>query len=109
MYVGRDFDPSDVGESELYCFDFVRDLQTGDTVTAAVWTCAVAAISEGTDAEASTRIDGDATFQGTKTFQRITGLQPGVIYRIQAIVSTQKGDEVSLWSHVESQPAAVQA
>lgn len=109
MYVGRDFDPSDTPESEPYCFDFVKDLPDGDTITGAVWTCAVAAISEAVDATPASRLSGSATFQGTKTFQRVVGLQPGVTYRLQAVVTTQQGNSISLWAHVEATPPGVLA
>ena len=101
MYAGRDFDPSDNPESELYCFDFVNDLPSGATISAATWSCAVAAISEATDADAATRLQDSPINQGTKSFHRVKNLQPGVTYRLQAVVDTNQGDKISLWAHVE--------
>ena len=101
MYCGRDFDPSDPGESEMYTFDFVKDMQKGDTIASVVWTCEVAEISEGTDEDAATRIDGLPTTSGTKTSQRVTNLTAGVTYALRAVVTTGFGDDVSLWGHVE--------
>ena len=106
MYVGRDFDPSDTGESERYTLDFVNDLQTGDAIAGATWTCEVAAKSSGADGEAASRIDGPAVYSGTKTTQRVTGMQPGVIYCLTATVTTTLQDVVSLWSHVECKEPA---
>jgi hypothetical protein len=106
MYVGRDFDPTDAGESERYSFDFVNDLQVGDAIAAAVWTCEVAAKSVGADAGAASRIDGPPVFTGTKTTQRVSGMVPGVIYCLTATVTTNLLDTVSLWSHVECKDPA---
>ena len=106
MYVGRDFNPSDIGESERFSFDFVNDLDTDDTITSATWTCAVAAKSEGTDGNAAACINGPAVFTGTKTSQRVSGLQSGVVYVLRADVTTAEGDYVSLWSHVECKAPA---
>jgi hypothetical protein len=106
MYVGRDFDPSDTGESERYTLDFVNDLQAGDAIATATWTCEVAAKSTGSDADAATRIDGPAVYLGTKTTQRVSGMVPGVTYCLTAKITTTLQDTVSLWSHVECKDPA---
>jgi len=106
MYCGRDFDPADEGESGIFTFDFVKDVQSRDTITAAVWTCGVAAISEAPDADAADYVDGSASFSGTKTSQRITGMKAGVTYVLSATVTTVAGDTVTLWSHVECRTPA---
>jgi len=106
MYVGRDFDPSDTGENERYTLDFVNDLQAGDSIASAVWTCSTASKSEGTDDAAAGCISGEAIFDGTKTTQRVTGMKAGVIYRLRADVVTLNGDTVALWSHVECKGSA---
>jgi hypothetical protein len=100
MYVGRDFDPCDPGESEVYTFDFIKDIQKGDAVVSAVWTCEVAEISEGNDDAAAAMIDGLPTVSGTKTSQRVTGPKAGVVYALQAMATTRNGDHVSLWGHL---------
>lgn len=99
MYVGRDFDPSDIGESERFSFDFINDVEAGDTITGATWTCGVAAISEGADDGAAACINGPPVFTGTKTTQRVSGLKAGVTYVLRADVTTAKGDLVALWAH----------
>ena len=106
MYVGRDFDPSDTGESERFSFDFVNDLQTGDTIQSVLWTCEVAATSEQEDDAAGACIVGAPVIAGTKTTQRVEGLKPGVRYVLQAEATTVVGDKVSLWSHVECKEPA---
>jgi len=100
MYVGRDFDPSDVGESEVYSFDFVKDLATGETIASSEWFCAVAEDSDADDAAAQDHVALDASNAGTVTSQRITGLVDGVKYVLQAKVVTSLGNTKSLWSHV---------
>lgn len=105
MYVGRDFDPSQTTESELYCFDFSKDLRSGDVVESAVWACTVSANSEVPDEDADTRLEDDAIIQSPRTYQRITGLVPGVTYRLQATVTTRNGDRITLWSNVRCEVA----
>lgn len=97
MYCGRDFDPSDTGENEVYTIDFVNDLAPNEALMSAVWTCAVVS---GIDTAAATRISGAASVALSKSSQRITGLLPGVKYRLQAVAMTTFGNSVSLWSHV---------
>jgi len=102
MYVGRDFDPSQSGESERYSLDFVNDIQAGDSIASAVWACAVAARSEVPDVGAASHIDGAAVFSGTKTTQRVSGMVPGVTYMLTATITTApNNDVVQLWAHVE--------
>ncbi|WP_409188447.1 hypothetical protein [Bradyrhizobium sp. RDM4] len=100
MYVGRDFDPSDLGESETYTFDFVRDLASGETIVGATWFCTVAADSIGVDADAADHVAIPASYNGTKTMQHVSGLVAGVKYVLQAVVETDQGSTLSLWSHV---------
>jgi hypothetical protein len=97
MWVGRDFDPSDPGENEVFSFDFTRDLADNEALAAATWTCSVAS---GTDPSASAHINGAATVSGKTTSQRVTGLLAGVRYRLQAVATTTFGNTVSLYSHV---------
>lgn len=100
MYVGRDFPPADEVESETYTFDFVRDLADGELIISAVWYCTVAADSEEADENAADHVAIAAEVLGTKTMQHISGLVAGVKYVLQAVVETDRGNTVSLWSHV---------
>lgn len=100
MYVGRDFPPADEVESETYTFDFVRDLADGEVIINATWYCTVAADSEGTDEAAADHVAIAAEYIGTKTMQHISGLVADVKYVLQAVVETDQGNTVSLWSHV---------
>ena len=40
MYVGKDFDQANVGETDAYSFDFSARLAPGETLTAASWVVA---------------------------------------------------------------------
>jgi len=101
MYCGRDFAPSDGGINELYTFDLAHDLRSGDAIASAVWSCAVSKISEAPDPDAASCLTGISYMSGTKTSHRFTGFKNGVTYVLTALVTTQLGDKVSLWSHVE--------
>lgn len=103
MYVGRDFSPADAVESELYAFDFVNDLAEGEVIIGIVgdsWVCKVADDSEGADDNAADHTAIAALYEGSKTFQQVSGLVAGVKYVLQAVVETDQGNTHSLWSHV---------
>lgn len=104
MYVGRDFDPAQEGESEVFAFDFARDIQTGDTLQSATFTCEVSPLSAASDPGASGRLSGSAVVAGTKAQQRIFNLQRGVLYKIEAAVVTQNGNTHKLWAHCLCEP-----
>lgn len=101
MYVGSDYSPSDNPESEVYELDFVNDLATGDSISSAVWVCANASDSQVQDATPSARIiAGPFVTSATKTSVRVSGLQTGVKYTLQANVTTTFGNNLTLFSHV---------
>jgi hypothetical protein len=96
MYVGE-FSPADSVENEIYAFDFKRDLATGEVVESADFEISVI---EGTDASASSRLLGPASVSGVQARQRVANLVPGVVYKLQAIVTTNQGNTKSLWGRV---------
>lgn len=100
MYVGRDFDVADSGESEVYTLDFVNDLAASDSLATVTWSLSV---NQGTDPSPNSHLSGSAVIAGTQTLQRISGLLPGVNYKVEAVVTTTLGNTVSLWSHVRCQ------
>lgn len=100
MYVGRDFHEMDPGEQELLTLDFTNDLGADETVASAVWTCAVQVGSPVADASASSRIIGSASVSGKTTTQKVGNLVAGANYLIKAVVTTNLGNLVSLWSHI---------
>jgi len=99
MYAGRDFDRSDVGENELYSFDFVNDIAGGLSITGSTWTISV---MEGVDATPSSRLQGSPIILGTVVSHRISGLLEDVTYRVQCKANLSDSSVVSLWSNVES-------
>jgi hypothetical protein len=101
MYVGRDFDHADPMESERFSFDFINDMQLGDTITAAMWACSVAAKSMLDDPDAALCVNGPAVFSSTQTSQRVMNMRPGTTYVLTASVRTAALDILTLWSHVE--------
>ena len=98
MYVGRDFDVANSGESEVFAFNFVNDMLPTDSVVAATWALTV---SEGTDANPSSRLDGAPFFLSrTISTQRISGLLAGVTYIVTCTVSTAQSNTITLWSRI---------
>lgn len=101
-YVGRDFDPADVGDNEVYAFDFVNDLGPGDSIQSSTWMCGVAATSKAEDDDAEDRLSGDAVVTGTVSKQRAIWPDDakGVRYWLKGTVVTLLGETKSLWSYV---------
>lgn len=104
MDVGRNFDPIDPGEVDLFGMDFVKDLADNETIVSSTWECRVADGSAVADALASSRIIGDPVVQGTATFQTVSNCVAGVTYVLLATVVTSIGLTKSLWAHVECRP-----
>lgn len=100
MYAGRDFSPFESVESDNITFDFGKHphIADGETIVEATWICAVADDSEGSDDNASDHVDIPATFSGTFTTQHVSGLVDGVKYVLQAVIGTDQGNTLSLWS-----------
>ena len=108
MFVGRDFSPMEQDESRELGLDFVMDISEDEVVTAAVWELEV---REGVDPAPMSHLIGspvlvtpDGTGMQTATKQRVAGLLPDVTYTVRAIVTTDKGNTVSLWSHIRGEP-----
>jgi hypothetical protein len=97
MYVGRNFQTSDPGESELYGLDFANDLGPGETIIGVTWYCETA---RGADPSPASHLEGPSTIGGTVVSQRISGLLAGVNYRLRALVTTSAGNSIDLYSYV---------
>jgi hypothetical protein len=97
MYIGQDFSDMDVGEVEVFGFDFARELVTDEKVLSTTWSCTVA---EGKDATPAARLNGGAQMQGTKSLQKISGMIAGTRYLLMATVTTDQDNIKSLWSFV---------
>lgn len=103
MYCGRDFSPQQSGESEVFGFDFVNDLDPEEEVISAIWTMTMA---HGVDSTPN-RLRGvpfvvvpRGSTRMTGTIHRVGGLIPGNTYALGANVMTTFGNSVALHSHV---------
>lgn len=99
----RNFSDAYPGETEVYSLDFTDDLGEGETITGSTWSLAVVS---GIDADVATRISGspgladnEAGVQAIAT-QRLTNLQPGVRYRVQAFATTSNSNTLDLHTFV---------
>lgn len=110
MYAGRDFDPQEAIESETFGFNLVNDLTSGETISSVSGGAWNISVSKGTDSTASSHIIGaasivipDGATSLIATTQRISGLNPGVTYCVQAVVATSLGNTKSLFSHIRGE------
>lgn len=99
-YVGKDFSPTDVGESEVYSFDFSRDLNNGETIASAVWTCTDTLRKDGAPA---TRLIGSSATSGNIVSHRLANMVNGANYLLVCKITTSQSNVKSLWSHVKVQ------
>ncbi len=101
MYAGKDFSPFDSVETDEFTFDFRKRMGDDETIIGATWYCSIAEDSEtSSDEDAADHVSIPATYSGTRTTQTVSGLVSGVKYTLQAVVETDQGDTLSLWSHV---------
>lgn len=99
MYLGRDFDPADEGESDAYTLDFVNDIPDGSTITA-IQSVALT-VKTGTDPDPSSHLIGaPILIPTTQCYQLIRGLVAGNVYTIRAIGVTNAGLQISIWTHI---------
>lgn len=104
IYCGRDFSPAEQAESEMYGFDFVNDLEEGETLSSATWSIIVL---QGVDGTPTSHLVGspalftpDGTTVQSGTEQRISGLLQDVTYGVRAQAVTSAGNTKALWSHI---------
>jgi hypothetical protein len=60
-YAGRDFSEIDIGENEVFGFDFAKELEAGETISAVTFTASDAAVLQPL---------GDPAITGTVATQR---------------------------------------
>lgn len=102
MYVGRDFDPANPTETEIYSLDFVNelaDLETLSSISAVTLT-----VFQGTDATPSSHLSGSASISGTTVSQRLATLTSGVTYTLAITVITSLSNTITLFSRVACRP-----
>jgi hypothetical protein len=92
----------------MFGLDFVNDLTATETLSTAVWTIDV---RYGVDPAPASHLVGPpvlvvpvGTTLQTATVQRISGLLPDVTYTVRAVVTTNAGNMLSLWSHIRGEP-----
>ncbi len=90
MFVGKDFDPAEPGEQDLYSFDFSPRLAAGETCTAATWTVAPSGAS----------LVGSAAYTSAGlTTQMISTASAGV-YLVEATITTSASRTLKLNAHI---------
>lgn len=102
-YTGSEFSVADTGESEIYGFDFVNELQHGETIASAQWAI-IDTLS--IDLAPASRATGAIMVEGSVVSQRLTGLTAGGRYLLKAQVVTSLGNTLSLWSYARAQAPA---
>ncbi len=95
MRVLQNFDPAEAGESEVFAFDFAKDLTPGEAISTTSWSLSV---MDGKDSAPASRLSGLAQVLGTQSQQRIANLVSGVTYKVTATVVTTSGNTLKLWS-----------
>jgi hypothetical protein len=93
-YTGTDFPTMDPGESRAISFTFT--LTGGETISSVTW--GIASVG-GVDMFAASHL-GSPSVASPVVSNRVTGLQAGVKYIIQAQATTSAGNVYSLYSHV---------
>lgn len=109
MYVGRDFDPANPTESEVYSLDFVNELSTGETIS--LVTSVTMTVFRGTDPNPGGHLSGAPSVLGTVVSQRVGGaLAPGgnllsdVTYTIAFTITTSLSNVLTLFSRIPCRP-----
>jgi hypothetical protein len=96
MYIGE-FHQADSDESEIYAFDFRRDLVLGESITSVSFELVVI---DGVDASVASRLVGLPTISGSQVRQRVAGLLAGNTYKLEALAVTNQSNTKSLWGRV---------
>lgn len=88
-------------ESEVFAFDFVKDLPFEDSIASIKSITLV--VANGTDPNPGSHITGQATADTTVS-ARLTGLLAGVTYVFAAEVNTTNGNILELWGYIACVP-----
>jgi hypothetical protein len=92
-YVGSFAPYSDVGEDEVFSFDFVNELQPGETISSVQWT-----VSDTNIAQAQ----GAPVFDGSVVSQRLRSLKSGTV-QLGCYVKTSLGNRIHLYGDLPIQ------
>ncbi len=102
MYVGRDFDPANSTESEVYSLDFVNELATSESLLSV--SSVGFTVFQGADADPSSHLSGSPSISGTIVSQRLITLTSGVTYTLSFTVLTNQSNTITLFSRVACRP-----
>ncbi len=102
MYVGRDFDPANSTENEVYSLDFVNELGTGETILSVSSTTLT--VFQGTDDDPESHLSGSSSITGSVVSQRLDSLTSGVTYTLAFTVLTSLTNTITLFSRVACRP-----
>jgi hypothetical protein len=109
MYVGRDFDPANPTESEVYSLDFVNELGGSEAVSSV--TSVGLTVFQGTDSNPGGHLNGGSSILGSVVSQRVGGagaptgnLLAGVTYTLSFTVTTSLSNIVTLFSRIPCRP-----
>lgn len=103
MYVGNDFPNMSPTETRRITLDFVNDLDPNlpETIISAQWFCEVPAdLNTLTDPSPQSHVSGAVTISGSRVIQLITGLLPGITYRMRCVATTSASAAPELYSHL---------
>ena len=95
------FSPINPDESEVFAFDFVKDLPFEDSITSIKSVTLV--VASGTDPNPQSHVSGQ-DFDGTKVSARLTGLLAGVTYVFAVEVNTANANILELWGYIACVP-----
>ena len=100
MYAGTDFTVIDVGEEDVFTFNFARGLGAGETLSSA---SVAIGVNRGADPSPSSRLAGAAVVDSTgtqvsQTVNMIGGIA-GNLYLLTATAVTSLSRTLILWSH----------
>ena len=100
MDTGRSWDVANPTESQVYSYDFINDLGTGETLVTASFALTVL---EGTDNTPSSRLTGVSGINGSVASQRVQFLNAGVVYVLACTVTTSLSNTITLSAKLSCQ------
>lgn len=92
--MSRRFTPKTPAGEEFFTFNFVKELDAGETILSSVWTITV---KDGVDPNASAMLSGSPTINGTKVTQKIIGGVDGVQYCLTCLATTSGPEKIPLF------------
>lgn len=101
MYLGRDWEPIESGETDVFSVDFSAVVNNGETITTSSVVCAVASNSPASDPTPSSRLIGVSSITNNIVSQRIGGCADGAYYTLTFQIVTSDGRTLKRWSRFQ--------